>query len=1008
MSASAAPTLPAEPEHLPRTPARSAAAEVAQSSGLLSVSAGLVGVISYACTLLMANALSSQEYSNLAAAQMLLGIVGIVSSALVPLPLSHAVATHGAGTAGRRDGMAFAMMVSVIAGVVAAGATGAIVSAFGSPVLALVSALTAFVLFVVAAPLGWLQGELRFLRYATASLAEVLVRLGFSVLVVALAWGATGAVLGFAIGALVILAVPRSFYRDLSWRPQIIRDRRRWSETGDIALTLCIVTALTGADVVVMSFLDGGSDAGAGFQALSTIAKGPIYVAAGTVLVAFPLLRRAGADRGPILVSALRSFGLLAVAACVVIATVPASLVAMFLPEKYHASIALLPWLAGAGLGYAILTVLATILLALRAYRRCQLGLIAATVLLPAGMALGWTLDGVHGVAIGTAGAALASAAILAVIAIPLLPSSTGRMALRGLLAGAVLTLLLLVAGSVPLIWLLVVLMTGLGILAFQRRTQLPDAEPDHAPDDASGQAPAHRAGRRFRPSERFRPTRSGLLGLVVVLAVAFGTRAVGLTRGFELWVDEMLYARLGYSVSLGQIPNLPDGPFMLHPPGYFLLEGAVISAFGITGDNLDLVLQLRWLNAALGALSVGLAFLLVRKVANTPAAWVTAAVLTLEPFVLRNNSRVFLETLGMAAMLGGLLILVSVMLRPSTRYRTLQLVAAGLLLGYAVLTKDVFVLGAVAPIVLALFWRKTLAMRDGLTVLGASALPYAIYLVVLASNNLLDTWIWAKTSGVRRMIGLEQTTGFNAEGAPSLISRVIDQLGQFGSSYLLLALTPVTGLLLCFSAHAARRLVGLVAVLFGLFGLYSAAFGTLEEQYGYPVLFAGVLSSAVYALELAGKRPRWRTPVIVAAVAFTALTAVFGVRAVTTVDNGFVQARDWAATNIPADARVSVSNSTGELAFEGDPRFGVWPSAPLMEANDVEYILTQDHPTSMGYGYAQPAMLEWLEANAEPVFEAEGPTNGDTVIWQVDDETLRSGAAANIGFPSATYETER
>ncbi|MCC9144280.1 MULTISPECIES: glycosyltransferase family 39 protein [unclassified Arthrobacter] len=990
----------AVPEQLERASTRSAASEVAHNSGLLSVSAGVVGVVSYICTLLMANALSSQEYSNLAAAQMLLGIVGIVSSALVPLPLSHAVATNAAGSAGRRDGLAFALTVSVAAGIVAAGTTGAVVSAFGSPVLALVAALTAFVLFVVAAPLGWLQGELRFVRYAAASIAEVLVRLGFSVLVIALAWGATGAVLGFALGALVILAVPRSFYRDITWRPQVLRDRWRWSETGDIALTLCIVTVLTGADVVVMSFLDGGTDAAAGFQALSTIAKGPIYVAAGTVLVAFPLLRRAGADRESILVSALRSFGLLAIAACVVIATVPAPVVELVLPEKFHPSIALLPWLAGAGLGYAVLTVLATILLALRAYRRCQLGLIAATVLLPAGMAVGWSVGGVPGVAVGTAAASLASAAVLAIIAFPLLPRSTRRLALQGLLAGAVLSLLLLVAGLVPPLWILVVLMTGFGILAGQRRSSAPETEREAEP--------ARPVRRGLRAPERFRPTRSGLLGFIVVACVAFGARAVGLARGFELWVDEMLYARLGYSVSLGEIPNLPDGPFMLHPPGYFLLEGAVISVFGISGDNLDLVLQLRWLNAVLGAVSVGLAFLLVRTVANMPAAWITAVVMTLEPFVLRNNSRVFLETFGMAVMLAGLLVLVSLIQRNAPRYRVPRLAVAGLLLGFAVLTKDVFVLGAVAPILIAALWRRTLAVRDSLTVVAAALVPYTVYLLVLGFNGLLDTWLWAKGSGVRRAIGLEQSTGFNAEGAPGILGRVLDQIGQFGSSYLLLALAPLTGLLLCFSAIAARRLLGLVALMFGLFGLYSAAFGTLEEQYGYPVLVAGVLSTAVYAVELVERRPSWRTPVILFAAALTALTAVFGLRAMVTVDNGFVQARDWANANLPADARVSVTNSTGELAFESDSRFGVWPSAPLLEANDANYVLTQDHPTSMGYGYAQPAMLEWLETNAQPVFSAEGPTNGNTVIWQIDDETRRSGAAENIGFPSATYETER
>ncbi|TYC98993.1 hypothetical protein FQ377_08310 [Arthrobacter echini] len=949
----------------------------------------------------MANALSSQDYSNLAGAQMLLNIVGIVASALVPLPLSHAVATYAPNSQGRRDGMAFALMVSLIAGMTAACVTGVVVSAFGSSVLAMAAALTAFILFLVAAPLGWMQGEMSFIRYAGVSIAEVLVRLGFSVLVVILALGATGAILGFALGALMILVVPRSFYRDLSWRPAIIKDRWRWAETGDIALTLCIVTALTGADVVVMSFLDGGTDAAAGFQALSTIAKGPIYVAAGTVLVAFPLLRRAGADRRVILVSALRSFGLLAIAAAAVIATVPASLVEFFLPDKYHASISLLPWLAAAGLGYAVLTVLATILLALRAYRRCQLGLIAAALFLPAGMAAGWHLDGVEGVAVGTAVASLASAMTLTLVAFPLLPPTTGRLALQGLLGGGALTLLFLLAGFQPLIWILVVLMTGAGILTGQRR--LDTTGPEELREQ--GERPA---ARRFRRPQGSQLIRSGLVGFIIVVGVAFGVRAIGLTRGFELWVDEMLYAQLGYSVSLGQLPNLPDGPFMLHPPGYFLVEGAVISVFGISGDHVDLVLHLRWLNAVIGAATVGLAFLLVRKIANTPAAWAAAAVLILEPFVLRNNSRVFLETLGMAAMVGGLLVLVTLMLNPTARYRTARLIAGGLLMGYAVLTKDVYVLGAVLPVIAAALWRETLQVRESLTVVALSAVPYTIYLCVLGFNGLMGTWIWAKTSGVRRMIGLEQSTGFNAEGAPSLLSRVIDQVGQFGSSYLLLALTPITGLVLCFSRHAVRRLLGLTALAFGAFGLYSAAFGTLEEQYGYPVLFAGVLSLAVSTVDLLERRQSMRKPVVVFAVVFTALTAVFGVRALVTVDNGFVQARDWVAQNLPTDARVSVSNSTGELAFEGDDRFGVWPSAPLMEANGANYILTQDHPTSMGYGYAQPAMLEWLEENAVAAFSTNGPTNGITAIWQVDDETLREGAAENIGFPSATYETER
>jgi hypothetical protein len=52
--------------------------------------------------------------------------------------------------------------------------------------------------------------------------------------------------------------------------------------------------------------------------------------------------------------------------------------------------------------------------------------------------------------------------------------------------------------------------------------------------------------------------------------------------------------------------------------------------------------------------------------------------------------------------------------------------------------------------------------------------------------------------------------------------------------------------------------------------------------------------------------------------------------------------------------------------------------------------------------------MLDWLEANAEPLLVAPGPTNGSTTLWYLDDDTLARGAAQGIGYPSATYETER
>ena len=254
----------------------------------------MVGVLSYLCTLLMAHLLPPEQYTQYAAAQMLVGIVGIVAHALVPLPLAALVRRHARGTGGRRDGMAFAVLVSVVAGLVAGLLTGGITAAFAPWNVAVATGIGSFVLFTVAPAQGWLQGELRFTRYAVASILEVALRLAFSAVAVLAGWGPAGALIGFAVGGLVLVAGPLQMLRDVSWHPRVLREGVRWAETGDIALVQFVVSVLVGADVVLVALLGSGTAPEAGFQALATLAKGPVYVASGTVLVAFPLLRAGG------------------------------------------------------------------------------------------------------------------------------------------------------------------------------------------------------------------------------------------------------------------------------------------------------------------------------------------------------------------------------------------------------------------------------------------------------------------------------------------------------------------------------------------------------------------------------------------------------------------------------------------------------------------------------------------------------------------------------------------
>jgi hypothetical protein len=489
---------------------------------------------------------------------------------------------------------------------------------------------------------------------------------------------------------------------------------------------------------------------------------------------------------------------------------------------------------------------------------------------------------------------------------------------------------------------------------------------------------------------------------MAIVSLAAFAVRSVGLTRGFELWVDEMLYADLGASVSRGELPNLPDGPFFLHPPGFFIIEGLVIKVFGLdTSDSMSLVYELRWLSATLGAVSVGLAFLIVRQVVGTRLAWLSAAILVFDPFVLRTNSRVFLETAAGQFVLVGFLLLVTYLNRKSIKGQTRTLAMAGLCLGGAVFTKDAFLVFGVLPVVLAALWRTTLQRREALVVLVSALVPYVTYLLLLLAVGRIHDWAVAKENGLLRLFGVVQSTGFNAPDAPSLTNRLVVQAEQYGTSYLLLLACGVAGVFASLSDRPARRLVGLSAVSMGMLGCFISLFGTFEEQYGYGIALAAVPALAVCAAEVRERRPTLRRTVAVIAALFLAATTVLGVRLGLTDDAGYLQFRSWEATHLGADARVGVTNSTADWALQDDPRFGPWSSPSLLKEHRAQYLLTQSLPASQGYDRIRPDMLTWLSVNAKPVFIHSGPTNGETVLWFIDEATLERAAAGHVGESS-------
>lgn len=505
--------------------------------------------------------------------------------------------------------------------------------------------------------------------------------------------------------------------------------------------------------------------------------------------------------------------------------------------------------------------------------------------------------------------------------------------------------------------------------------------------------APAKRDYRRVLRSPLI-PVGLGLL--------AFALRTLGLRTANDVFIDEVTYASFADQIAHGQLPNTGDAPFFLHPPLSFALNALVERVFGFTGDAMDLALQLRWTNAVLGAVTVVVAYFLVRRLAGAGPALVAGLVLVTDPFVLRQDGRTMIETpAGLAVLVGWLLVLRALDRDPGPA-RTRRELLAGLVFGIALVTKDMTAAFTLLPLVAAGLWKRTVAWRTIGKVLVAVPLPYLVWLAVVFANGQLGEFAGQKAIGVLRMAGVIQETGFNATPDADLTSRLVDMVGRFGTSYLLLGVCAVAGAVAAFSALPIRRLIGLLALFAGLLGVYCVVAGAAEEQFGYYVVLAAVVATPVALLELVARLPWLRRPVVVLVALFVVAGAVLGVQARTTTDDGLLQARAFIAA-LPAGSTVGLTSVTGEFALLPHDGWAVQPSLASLAQGGAQYVLTQSQPLSQGYGYAAPQLLDWLAAHATPVFTATGPTSGDTVVWRLDKKALDAAVAAGQTIPPVT-----
>jgi 4-amino-4-deoxy-L-arabinose transferase-like glycosyltransferase len=483
------------------------------------------------------------------------------------------------------------------------------------------------------------------------------------------------------------------------------------------------------------------------------------------------------------------------------------------------------------------------------------------------------------------------------------------------------------------------------------------------------------------------------------IAAFVLGLRLTGLATAYDIFVDEPFYTSMGASVAAGHLPPVNFGkPFLLHPPGFFLIEAAWRALTPVDGNLYHDVILMRLLQQLFAVATAILLFRLIQRLAGFAPAIVATVLFAVDAFVVRQNGRVLLETVTMAFVLAGYLLLTR-LAQGQTARRTLTASAAGLLFGAAVLTKDMALLITGVPLAFIAI-RATLIRRT--EALIAACAPLALYLVwlgYLVVKGYGDEFWTAKTGGLRRLLGTDVITGFNAPDSPSLVGVMWSQGLHFGASYVVVALGTAAGVwLLIRPVHQAERMLGWLAASAAGMTAYNTLFGTIEEHFLYFLQLPALASLVVVGTHLLRGEmtlgPRVTVPVkpiVIAALAVAVtLNMVSWVRTRATPDNGQQLAIQWLQQHAPAGSKVAWIAGQTEYALQGTGLVPLPLGDPaLMASNNVSYLVTLEKIIDQGYSFASRSSVDWYAQHSTKVFSFVGRSYGEVAVYQTTDASV-------------------
>lgn len=499
--------------------------------------------------------------------------------------------------------------------------------------------------------------------------------------------------------------------------------------------------------------------------------------------------------------------------------------------------------------------------------------------------------------------------------------------------------------------------------------------------------------------------------GAVVSGLIVFGLALV--VNGFrssaspDMHIDELIYTSVSQNLADGHSLSVQGMQFFWQPPLFFLFCAPIIKLAGLgqTGA-VDLVLQLRIINAVIGAMTAVAMLALGWRLRDAWAGWAMSLLFLTDPFVIRVTRRLYLEPFAAIWFLLALWLVSTSMGRWTWRRR----VGAGLLFGCAILTKEVVFFSLAVPVVLWL--RRQVSWREPFTILATALLVYGLYPLWALVVGEGGSFMTLKLFQYQRLVGVFRYTGWNRQGV-SFTGALIANAPDYWTSYLLIGLAaPATAWLWFRRDRVSRFLAAWSATTYAFFvGL--AKFGTLNDQFFYYLMLPVVaVLGYTFAFNLprlvSGFRevlrethvdPRRLVRQVNVSLA-AAVLAVVVLRPNSTVwvqrfalenDDGVAVVVSMIDAHVPPGSIVAAPGfAFQELKFvypAGQYQLTAERDPTMLATEGVHWFVMATKDVSIGNGMTQP-YFDAITRLARPVWQVNEHTQFEMGLWYVADPT--------------------